>query len=585
MDLSAPATRPSPKPPYDHSIDPYPISGITRMRVGPWAEQMRKEPSYSQAFPRKALAILEGIRDGVRIGFTGDRTRSRDAPNLGSATKEQWVSDLVTKIIEDDVAAGKKAGPFDAPPTHLGSAAFCVSPIGAVPKPGKAKVRVIHHLSYPFGGDSINGNIAKEDLALARFDDAIRAVVAERARTGRAPLLTKMDVVAAYKQVGVHRDDRPLLGFRWRGKYYCELALPFGLRTAGNRWELYAEALHYFFEKHLGVTLVIHYVDDFLLVDSDLERASAALLAVNELCEKLGVPMAPEKTVGPCTKLIFLGIELDTVAMCMRLGEERVTELRQLLSTWAAAKHITQGGLASLTGKLHFAAKVVRRGRAYLRRLIDLQTSLESQPFNTPSKKHLLERDARQDIIWWRDFIALWNGHSLLYELEWQRAAKLELCTDASVRGYGAHFGKEWFQGQWSPELLKRARHGLQRESIPFLEMYTLVLAALTWGAQWGGKNILFKCDCLPVVMCIESHSTRSADMARLLRLLDTTAARYSFDYRCEHIKGKSNVIADALSRGSYLQELREKYAAAGSSTVPNEQPTVPARLPPLNTL
>ena len=37
------------------------------------------------------------------------------------------------------------------------------------------------------------------------------------------------------------------------------------------------------------------------------------------LCETLGVPVAPGKTEGPSTKLVFLGIEIDTRSMVLRL--------------------------------------------------------------------------------------------------------------------------------------------------------------------------------------------------------------------------------------------------------------------------
>ena len=396
------------------------------MRVSPWVAQLQKQPSYLRAQPQLSLQLLDGIRHGVRIGFTGDRTRALDAPNLGSATKDPAVRALISDIIAADVAAGKKAGPFDAPPQSDGGTAFCVSPIGAVPKPGSAQIRVIHHLSYPFGGDSINAGIAPEELSLARFDDACDGVRAERARTGRAPLLTKLDVEAAYKQVPVHPDDRALLGLRWEGKYYNELVLPFGLRSSGNRWELYAAALHHFIQHHVGVTLVVHYVDDFLLIDADEERARRALTETLALCARLGIPMAERKTEGPCTRLVFLGIEIDTQTMRMQLGEKRLFELRRLLTHWGGQRTISQKELQSLTGKLNFAANVVRRGRAYLRRLIDLARELGALPGNTPKRQHRITREAMRDICWWRDFIAQWNGHSLLYELEWEKADKFE---------------------------------------------------------------------------------------------------------------------------------------------------------------
>ena len=94
-----------------------------------------------------------------------------------------------------DVAANKKAGPFDRPPFKF----FSVSPIGAVPKKGTNKIRVIHHLSHPFKGDSINHSITEKYQPLGNFDQACVLI----RRLGRGCSLIKLDAEAAYKQVPV----------------------------------------------------------------------------------------------------------------------------------------------------------------------------------------------------------------------------------------------------------------------------------------------------------------------------------------------------------------------------------------------
>ena len=47
---------------------------------------------------------------------------------------------------------------------------------------------------------------------------------------------------------------------------------------------------------------------------------------VVSLCELLGVPLASEKTMGPCTCLDYIGFLLDTIAMEVR--ETRPASLR-----------------------------------------------------------------------------------------------------------------------------------------------------------------------------------------------------------------------------------------------------------------
>ena len=43
-----------------------------------------------------------------------------------------------------------------------------------------------------------------------------------------------------------------------------------------------------------------------------------------KLCEGTGVPTAQEKTVGSSTKVIFLGLEIETIEMVVRIPQEKV---------------------------------------------------------------------------------------------------------------------------------------------------------------------------------------------------------------------------------------------------------------------
>ncbi len=56
------------------------------------------------------------------------------------------------------------------------------------------------------------------------------------------------------------------------------------------------------------------------------------------LCEYLGVPIAPEKTVGPQTTLTFAGIELDTRLFEARLPADKIAKSKVLLSTFPTAQ-------------------------------------------------------------------------------------------------------------------------------------------------------------------------------------------------------------------------------------------------------
>ena len=91
---------------------------------------------------------------------------------------------------------------------------------------------------------------------------------------------------------------------------------------------------------HQGVDTVFHYLDDFLIVGNAQTGECAVHLSVlRTVFDYLGIPVAMEKLEGPATVLIFLGIEIDTKEMILRLPMTKLIELQGLVSTWLGKKY------------------------------------------------------------------------------------------------------------------------------------------------------------------------------------------------------------------------------------------------------
>ena len=92
--------------------------------------------------------------------------------------------------------------------------------------------------------------------------------------------------------------------------------------------------------------------------------------------------------------------------------------------------------LLSLIGKLHHISLVVRPGRLFLRRLIDLSKSVKNQ------NHHInLNTEARNDIHWWCEWLPTWNSSSIIPETRSILSTDICLFTDASGMGFGAIYG------------------------------------------------------------------------------------------------------------------------------------------------
>jgi hypothetical protein len=538
--------------------------------INAWRAALQKHPD------RPAVArILVGIGAGVDVAYQGPRGAERkrlQVRNLQSALNHPAAveADLLA-----ETKAGRKAGPFAVPPPEVADG-FVASPLGAVTKKGSSKVRVIHHLSYPHGGDSINAHIMDLQCVLSSFDDACALVV----KQGRGCWMSKIDVKAAYRCIPVRRADWELLGMQWQGKFYYDKSLAFGLGSSCAIWEEFACALEWVVKDVTGLLFLVHYIDDAFLCSAPAPTPSNAkheLSAVLGVYAMLNVPTADDKIEGPAQLLPYLGIMIDSNSMTASLSTERLADLQRMSREWMTRTGCSLTELQSLIGTLSFATKVVRPGRIFLRRMIDMMIA-------TKDKQYIRLSDGfRADCSWWAAFAYQWNGTSVLFQkpTEWitSRSDAIRLQTDACESGAGAVCGTSWFAHTWTGLELaasracttntsttssssnnnnnnnnnnnsSRSSSGGQIRSMPYLELLSLTMAAHAWGSAWAGQRVVFECDCEPVVQSLNNFTSHSPIIMTLIRTLFFIAAGCGFEFRAMHIPGATNTLADALSRG-----------------------------------
>ena len=256
---------------------------------------------------------------------------------------------------------------------------------------------------------------------------SVNNVARQVVELSRGTQLAKMDIKSAYRLVPVHPQDRLLLGMQWNRRIFVDNALPFGLRSAPKIFNAIADALQWVIE-HQGVARVHHYLDDFItLGEPDTDTCAHNLQAILQTCKQLGVTVAVNKCEGPTVCLTFLGIEIDTRAMEMRLPVEKLQKLKDTLQNWRGCKACTKRELLSLIRQLGHACKVVKPGRIFLSQMIKLSTV--SKNLNHHIR---LNQAFRADLEWWCTFLTQWNGVSLLWDDE---QPSVTLTSDAEHSG------------------------------------------------------------------------------------------------------------------------------------------------------
>ena len=381
--------------------------------------------------PNRAFAryVTRGIREGFRIGFHRSRPLRSAARNMLSAYMHQ---EVIQTYLDKEGAAGRMLGPFSTqavgvlPQLH-------VNRFGVIPKGhDTGKWRLITDLSYP-PGLSVNDGIDPELCSLTYTSVDAVAEVAVSYPPGA--LLAKVDIESVYRLIPVHPSDRPLQAMEWEGAVYVDPMLPFGLRSAPKIFNAVADGLEWYLRGR-RIRHVAQYLDDFIVIGPPRSSECAeALATLDDVCSQLGIPLAQHKRDGPTTCLTFLGIEVDTEAAELRLPQDKLERLRSLLEDWGDRKACGRRELESLVGVLNHACKVVRSGRTFLRRMLDLLKGNRH-----PLRPHpiRLNRSFRSDLTWWRLFAARWNGVSCLPPSS--NLPRLQMASDASG-SWGAEHG------------------------------------------------------------------------------------------------------------------------------------------------
>ena len=334
---------------------------ITPLRAQQWAELLSSHPDQSFVD-----YILHGLQQGFHIGYKRGGMLQVTKRNMLSAVEHP---EVVKKYLQEECQMGRVLGPFN--PEEVPG--IQISKFGVIPKSNQpGKWRLILDLSSPKEA-SVNDGIQKElcSLQYVKIDEVVEAIAGLWGGTE----LAKIDIKSAYRIVPVHPEDRPLLGMRWQGKIYVDATLPFGLRSAPKIFNALADAAQWIIQE-MGARYLWHYLDDFITIGAAGQGECRLNCDVmSQACATLGIPLASEKCEGPTCCLVFLGIVIDTIRMELRLPQDKLCRLHKLIEEWVAKRPralVRKRELASLAGHLQHACMVVKPGRTFLRRILDL---------------------------------------------------------------------------------------------------------------------------------------------------------------------------------------------------------------------
>ena len=469
-------------------------------------------------------------------------------------------------------------GPYEEGDSRV----FMTHPLAAVPKKGTTKLRLVVDMTASL----LNDCLVAHRFILPQVEDVARKCYA-------GAWMICADLVDGFYGVEVRGKDRRYLGLRHprTGKYYRYTRLAMGAAcspAAFSRlvsWAVQAAQAYPEFapvrmvvndddpnmpriygvnERGRPVTNQAWFVDDGLLVAPTREACQQAYDRLVWVLEsRLGWRICSRKTVGPCQRLLFCGLELDTVGRdvggpCTRLSAERRQRCQTTLATFMQSSARTgmanRRELAVLVGELSFAGNAIPAGRCFLSRLyraLHEMDELEDQRGDSAKYDRVIKLppQAVLDLMWWKSCLAeaecvrLWRTGTFALHRCWSDASDYGFAESIATAETAQYPSMAFTHGVW-PEAV--AGH-----SSNWHELGTIVHSIRLRLEDLRGSNIHYMTDNATAVKGVNTGALRSPKLMKLVRELKLLQAKGNIGLEAIHLRGTMIIRqgADGASR------------------------------------
>ena len=439
---------------------------------------------------------------------------------------------------------------------------------------------MIFHLSYPRDGDSVNSGIPKEccSVKYPDFDEAVKLCLKE----GVGCSIGKSDMSSAFRHVPLAKGQWWLLVMKAQHPvskkwfYFVDKCLPFGSSISCAIFQAISDAIAWIVRYRVRKPNV-NYLDDYLFAAALKRFCDQQISEFLLVCAQINFPVALKKNYWGSTRLVFLGMLLDTVRQVVCIPSDKLIKAANWVNYFLNKKNrkATIQEFQKLCGILNFLCRGIVPSRAFLRRLYVFEGKPDLKPYHHVK----ITEEHRRDLEIWKAFLA--SPESLyrpFMDSVAVNAEQLDMYSDASGNyrlGFGAYCGPEWVYGQWDYDLCQQLHL-----SIEFLELYALLVGVLNWIKLFVNRRVILFCDNESVVQMVNSSSSRCKQCMKLIRILTAECIVQNVRVFARHVRTKDNGKADALSR----LDLKRFWRIAGR-TMNNCKSDLPQEIWPMRKL
>ena len=288
------------------------------------------------------------------------------------------------------------------PSIHINSPHYHCSPLLTRPKDINDR-RVILNLSYP-KGQSLNDHVDKLNfdgrsftLKFPSVDDVVGHILQIE-----DPLIFKIDMARAFRNVRVDPVDALKFGLSWRDALYIDGGVVFGWTHGSAAFQMVANAISFIMSSSECVRNA--YIDDIVVTQSS--QAKEQYDQLSDLLGTLGLPMnLSKKAPPPCKVLTYLGIVVNIVDGTLSIAPDKLQSIYKICCEVGTKKSLSKKSYQSLIGKLVYIHKCVPPARTFINRILSLFRS------NSHKSRIQLTQDFFRDIQWFLKFLHAFKCH------------------------------------------------------------------------------------------------------------------------------------------------------------------------------
>ena len=366
----------------------------------------------------------------------------------------------------------------------------------------------------------LNKQTIDQFLNVPRVEDTIDAVGAVKPK-----YITVMDLQQAFHQLPIRNQDRDKTAFITATGKYRYKVVSMGLKNAARSCQMVLDMIM----RGIRFKSCLIYIDDVVLYARDWDQHLKDVEDVLQRLIRAGLKLKPSKTKVACQETLFLGHLIGEYGI--KPNPDKVRTIHSMPPP------------KDLTGLRRFLGIT-----GYYRRFIPDYGKIAC-PLNCLMK---------DDTEWeWSEAcqnafeslkMALTSDSLLMYP---DFAKKFLVTTDASGTGVGAELSQINDDGIERPVafLSKKFQKSQKNYSTLDKELLGICVAVAYWDVYLKGRKFLIRTD-HSALKYILGYSAKFN-----LRQSKWRAFLNQYDFEIEHIKGKSNVVADALSRLEHNSE------------------------------